>query len=173
MPAPASLPAARPTLLGPLQRDLILGRASIIVATSDATLAPHLMRAVGCRFAPDDRLAILLTRSGSAPLLADAAANGHIAVVFSRPTTHQTLQVKGTDARGEPPTAADVDLARAYARRMTEEVGLLGFDAVMAQGVFGARADDLVVLSFMPTAVFDQTPGPRAGEPLVASGADS
>jgi hypothetical protein len=171
MTAPAPPTGVRPPpLLGPPQRDLILGRASIIVATSNAALAPHLMRAVGCRFSPDDRLVILVTRSGSAPLLADVVANARMAVVFSRPSTLQTLQLKGTDARCEPATAADVDLARDYARRMVEEVGLLGFDAVMAHGAFDARADDLVALSFTPSAVFEQTPGPRAGEPLVISG---
>ena len=42
-------------------------------------------------------------------MLDDIAANGMIAVVFSQPSTHRTIQLKGTDARrgrGHAPATA-------------------------------------------------------------------
>lgn len=159
-------------LVGDAQRALILGHTSIIAATSGQDRAPHLMRAVGCRLSGPDaarlRVSLFLTRSSSQPLLRDVAVNGQIAVVFSEPTTARTLQLKGTDAVLEALQPGDLDLARAYVEKMIVELRAIGFTEETVRGVVSAHNTDLVVLAFTPTASFEQTPGPLAGQPLGA-----
>lgn len=161
----ASAPPS-PAPLGPEQRALLARRVSIIVGTRDAALRPHVMRAVGFRLAADGRwLAVLLPRSRSRDVIGDARANGRVAVVFSEPTTHRTLQVKGRDAVVLPCDAADRDLAARTLEGFVDELGRIGLTAEVAQTML-RHDDDLVALQFTIAEVFEQTPGPAAGERL-------
>ena len=93
-----------PALLSPENIALVAGGVSAIVASRDAQLRPSVMRpsvmrAVGSRIRADGRrITVFLRRSQSQQLLADIAATGHIAVVFSDPPSHRTVQVKATAA---------------------------------------------------------------------------
>ncbi|WP_193353136.1 pyridoxamine 5'-phosphate oxidase family protein [Alicycliphilus denitrificans] len=88
-----------PALLSPENIALVAGGVSAIVASRDAQLRPSVMRAVGSRIRADGRrITVFLRRSQSQLLLADIAATGHIAVVFSDPPSHRTVQVKATAA---------------------------------------------------------------------------
>ena len=61
------------------------------------------MRAVGSRISADGReVTVYLRRSQSEQLLGDIAQTGEIAVVFSVPSTHQTLQLKAEAMRQFP-----------------------------------------------------------------------
>src|SRR4249920_648851 len=92
-----------PPLIGPEQAALIARRVSIIVGSRDADNRPHVMRAVGCRLSADlRRITVFLAPSSSAQVLADLRSNASIAVVFSEPTTHRTVQFKGSDALVAP-----------------------------------------------------------------------
>jgi hypothetical protein len=138
---------------------------SMSVATRDATLQPSLARAVGCRV-DGDTVTLLLPAPRAAQVLADIAANGMIAAVFSRPTTHRTVQLKGSDARIVPVAAADAQLLADYRAAFLRELAVVGhterpFDAILVH-----EPSELAAVAFTPTAAYTQTPGPRAGEPL-------
>lgn len=154
-------------LVGAEQRELMLGNVSIIVAGRDVELRPHLMRAVGCRLEADSPLvSILLARSTCRQLLADLASNGQIAVVFSQPSTHRSLQLKGIDARVGPAEAGDAECAADYVRRLVFDIASIGFDERLVRAMLSHSPDDLVAVAFTPVAAYDQTPGPRAGQSL-------
>lgn len=141
-------------------------RVSIIVGTRDAALRPHVMRAVGARLADDRRrLTVLLPEAGSADVLADLRANGRIAVVFSEPTTHHTLQVKGDDAVVAACGPDDRELAARTLEGFVGEIATLGFAPEVAHTLLG-HDDDLVAVQFTIAEAFEQTPGPAAGERL-------
>jgi hypothetical protein len=160
--------APPPSPIGPEQAALIARRVSIIVGSSDAALRPHLMRAVGSRLSEDRRrLTLLLPDQRSRPVLDDLRANGRIAVVFSEPTTHRTLQVKGVDAVVGPIDDDALALAEQTLREFAIEIGQLGFAAEVAQTLLGHEAE-LVAVHFTVAAAFEQTPGPAAGEPFAA-----
>lgn len=146
----------------------LLRRAvSVIVATRDAALQPHVVRALGFRLdAATGRVAVLLDEAASSEVVADARANGQVAVVFSEPSTHCSIQLKGRDARIEPTHESDGEIVAAYVRRMVGELGSIGFPAELVQGLFGGPSGHLVVLAFTPTEAFEQTPGPAAGQQL-------
>lgn len=146
--------------------DLVSRHVSIIVGSRDRALRPHLMRAVGCRLSPDgQRVTLLLPQGRSAEVLADLRDNGHIAVVFSEPSSNLTIQVKGHDASVTPCGPDDAALAEAYLQGFIEEIGQLGHTADVAHTILG-QDTGLVAVHFAIAAAFDQTPGPAAGKPL-------
>jgi hypothetical protein len=158
---------SEPPTLGPQQTALMERRVSIIVGSSDAAHRPHVTRAAGGRLEADGRrVTVLLPRAGSEAVIADLQANGRIAVVFSEPTTHQTLQLKGRDAVvGSCSTPQDEALAARYLEGFIDEIGRLGFTAEVAHTIL--RHDgELLPVQFTIDEAFEQTPGPSAGSRL-------
>ena len=139
---------------------------SMIAASRDALLRPHLMRAVGCRLTPDRRrVTVLLPRDRSAELLADLRDNRQVAVVFSEPASNRTLQLKGTDATVAEPGPEDEALARRYLAGFSAHIGALGLPPEVAQTILGHEGG-LVAVHFDIAEAFEQTPGPAAGRRL-------
>lgn len=138
---------------------------SISVATRDSALQPSLARAVGCRV-DGNTVTLLLPAPRAGQVLADIAANGMIAAVFSRPTTHRTVQLKASDARLVPLQPGDGQLLADYRAAFLRELAVIGhterpFDAILVHEVA-----ELAAVAFTPMAAYEQTPGPRAGAPL-------
>jgi hypothetical protein len=97
-------------------------------------------------------------------------ANGLIAVVFSVPSTHRTLQLKGDDALVLPCNSEGEAVAERHLRRFIDELAAIGFRADIAQTML-AREGGLASVRFTVREAFEQTPGPQAGAPLHAGGA--
>jgi hypothetical protein len=154
-------------LLGPAHIAMVAQGVSAIVASRDAALRPSIMRAVGSRISADGcEVTVYLRRSQSEQLLGDIAQTGEIAVVFSVPSTHQTLQLKARQATQRPATDEDLPVLQAYRRSMEGEVGRVGYGPRYVAAMLSAPLHDVVAVSFAPTSAFDQTPGPRAGAAL-------
>lgn len=144
---------------------------SAIVSACDAQLRPSIMRAMGSSITPDGcTVTVYLVRRQSRQLLLDLAATGRIAVVFSEPLSHQTVQVKASQVRIRPAQAPDEPLLQRYRAAMEYELARVGFDARFVRAMFAWQLDDLVAISFEPEVAFDQTPGPRAGAALTTGG---
>jgi len=160
-------PPATPALLAPEHIALIDKGVSAIVASRDAALRPSLMRAVGTGISADGtQLTVFVTRSQSRQLLQDIAANGEVAVVFSQPTSHRTVQLKARRATLRAATEADRPLLQRYLASMEQEIGAIGHAPIFVRAMLAHRLDDVVAIGFAPEQAFDQTPGPRAGAPL-------
>ncbi|MGE8317388.1 MAG: hypothetical protein ACN6O3_01500 [Comamonas sp.] len=160
MPAPASP-------LGPAQIALIARGVSTIVASRDACHRPSLMRAVGSAINPaGDEITAYLGRTAAAQLLADLAATGRVAVVFSQPSTNLALQVKAGRVRLRPAEAGDTPVLQRYLQSMEHELGQLGFGPQQVRTFLAYRLDDLAAVQFTPEQAFDQTPGRAAGSAL-------
>lgn len=145
------------------------GRVSISLGACDAGRLPSVCRALGCRVSPDRmRITLFLSASQGRLLLADVRASGAIAVAFSLPSTHRTLQMKGCDARVLPLVAGDAALVDGYRDGFVRELEPLGYDPLLVRTFLACADDDLVAIEFTPAEAYDQTPGPRAGEPLAA-----
>ncbi len=156
-----------PPPIGPEQAALMRRRVSIIVAGRDAQHRPHLMRAFGCRLAPDRReLTLFMSTGTGAAVLADLRANGRIAVVITEPTTARTIQLKGEHALIEPPGPGDAALVQHYIDCFADEIEQLGFDRALAGTMFAHRSDELIAVRFTPGEAYEQTPGPNAGARL-------
>lgn len=153
----------------PLDEELaafIQSGVSIVVAGRNDELVGDMIRGCGCRVSADRRrVTVLVDPMRSDALLGDITSNGMIAVVFSRPSTHRSIQLKGTDARRARVTSADqAAIDRSLAAWVAELVSI-GYTAEFAAAVRG-RPERPVALTFTPTAGFQQTPGPDAGTRL-------
>jgi hypothetical protein len=160
-------PMSAPPLLDASTCAFLQGAVSISAASRGAGGLPVLARASGCRVAPDRRgVALFVARSKSGALIEAVRATRAVAAVFSLPSSHRTVQLKGADAGVGPPAAGDFDAVGRYIEAFAAELGPLGYHGALARALLWLDAADLAVLSFTPSAAFSQTPGPGAGAPL-------
>ena len=159
------------TLIYPELAAFMQGGVSIMVASRGIQNMPSAVRALGCRVLPGpepgrDRIRVLVPVPQSRTLLQDIRATGRVAVVFSKPTTHQALQFKAEDALVAALEEADLAAVEAYRTVMSAEVQRVGFPAEGALALMACAPTDLAPVVFTPEAGFVQTPGPDAGEPM-------
>ena len=153
------------------QATFLQGPVSINVAASGRDGWPHVCRAQGCVVARDRRSVTLLLSARRGRDLLDALdAGSGIAAVFSRPSTHATLQLKAAQAGRVALNATLRGCNARYAQAFAGELMELGYGPELGQGLVAVMtADDLAALRFAPEIVFDQTPGPAAGRVLAAT----
>ena len=140
---------------------------SVIVGSRDAGLRPSIMRAVGSRVeAGGQDVTVYLARRQSRQLVQDLAATGQIAVVFSEPSTHRSVQLKASRVEMRNAGDDDAPVLAAYLRSMEHEIQQVGFGPTVTRAMLAHRLEDVVAVRFTPEQAFDQTPGPRAGVAL-------
>lgn len=164
---PTFMPALPLPLLSPEHIAMIDKGVSAIVASRNAAHRPSLMRAVGADITADgSQLTVYVSRSQSLQLLQDVAATGQVAVVFSEPLSHRTVQVKARHAELRAAVECDAPRLRRYLRSMEHEIGNVGYDAPFVQAMLAFDLNDVVAIRFSPSEAYDQTPGPKAGSAL-------
>ena len=132
-------------LLGPSHIAMVAKGVSAIVASRDAALRPSIMRAVGSHISGDwQEVTVYLRRSQSEQLLQDIAHTGEITVVFSVPSTHQTLQLKARRATQRPAHDGDLPVLQAYLQSMVQEVGQVGYGPQYVAAMLAAPLQDVV-----------------------------
>ncbi|HEY0788538.1 MAG TPA: hypothetical protein VGE86_07830 [Thermoanaerobaculia bacterium] len=142
----------------------LAGGRSVIVGSVDARGIASCCRGLAIR--PNEEagtLTIYVPVATAREVVANAATTRKLAVASSMPLDHTTIQIKGT--------ATDIRLAREdekafVAERFDAFAGVLEQTGLPRRvsarvGRWPAFAIDLTV-----EEVYDQTPGPRAGEPL-------
>lgn len=140
---------------------------SITVGSRDARHVPSIVRALACRVLADRHTVRLwLSHAQSCQLRLDCAASNVITAVFSEVTTHRTWQIKGDDVSQRAPEPGDRALVDAHKAAFGYEVAQVGFDRAFTHNLMHTGDDDLVVVQFRAQSVFDQTPGPNAGQKL-------
>ncbi len=156
-----------PVLLSPEHIAMVDRGVSVIVASRDAALRPSIMRGVGSAISADGtQVTVFLRRSQSRQLMQDIEAGGGLAVVFSEPPTHRTLQLKARQASLRPASPTDQPQLARYLASMQCELAQVGYGPEFAAAMLSAQLEDVVAVQFTPESAFDQTPGPRAGIPL-------
>lgn len=156
-----------PVLLSPEHIAMVDRGVSVIVASRDAALRPSIMRGVGSAISADGtQVTVFLRCSQSRQLMQDIEAGGGLAVVFSEPPTHRTLQLKARQASLRPASPTDQPQLAHYLASMQCELAQVGYGPEFAAAMLSAPLEDVVAVQFTPESAFDQTPGPRAGIPL-------
>lgn len=157
-----------PPLLSEANAGFIQRFTSMNVAGRDAHNRPALARGLGIRVSPDRRtLTVFLSETHSSQVLQCLRENGAIAVAVTRPTTHETLQFKGRVREIRPLSNEDRQAMAAYQDSFAEELEGLGYRHDFTRQLLAGSENGLAV-AFEPTAMFDQTPGPKAGNKLGA-----
>ena len=146
------------------QIDFIQGGVSISLASRDVRRVPSVSKAVACRVAADRRrVCVLLDAGQSQALLRDVASCGALAATFCQPSTHRTLQLKGTVGALAPASDEDAELVRAYVGQVAAVLDVLGMPAQLV-----ARINCLPCTraELRVEEIYLQTPGPGAGMAL-------
>ncbi len=162
-----------PTVLTPALADFVTSHLSIHIAASDDHGVATLVRGLGCRRDPAtaDRLRLLVAAPQAEPVLRALAANGRIAVVFSEPESHRTVQLKGHDAHRAERDPDDTALLAPYIDTLVVRLATVGTPEAFVRALLHCPAEALCIVRFTPDEVFGQTPGPQAGQRLAAGSA--
>ena len=112
------------------------------------------------------RLAVLIFAEAAETLVRDIAVQRQVAVVFTRPATNRTVQVKGRDAEVLRATAADVAAVRRHLALFSAELAPFGWEPAYVESVFWGDPAQLMVVRFTLAGVYGQTPGPGAGQAI-------
>jgi hypothetical protein len=152
--------------LGRLLTELMAEGASVVLSSGDAANRPVVGRALDCRLVEGLRVSVTIDRAACRAVLAAVQETGRIAVTVTRPSTHRCVQIKGTDALAVPVTEGDRADLPIHIDSFVRDVADIGFEEPLIRALMHHDPDDLATLLFTPSAVFDQTPGPRAGSPL-------
>lgn len=150
--------------------DLLNARCDVVVCSRSVTFAPSICWGAGCRVHPDgSHVTVWLARDRAATVLADIAATGAIAAVFSQPYTNLSLQIKGRDAVVRDARTEDQLTLDAHLDNMIREIALVGFGEPLVRSVFDVALDQLAAIDFTVHSVFEQSPGPHAGHPIATT----
>ena len=147
---------------------LLEGLVAVHVATRDAALVPDEVMAAAALLEPDGRsLTVYLPDATSATALANLRENGQIAVVLSQPLTHRTVQLKGRVETIRPAGEDEREAVERFAAAFDAEVAAIGLPpaALRRRNRWPCAA-----ATFAEREAYEQTPGPRAGEPLGPEG---
>jgi hypothetical protein len=159
--------ASSPVLDTEHARFIVETALSYALSSRDAANRPSIAKAAGCRISSDRlRLTLLVDQQLAADVVRDLRAGQPVAAVFSEPATHRTLQVKGLRAEVGAVTPADREHARQHLEATISHLVSLGYEDAGIRTYFAHQPEQLVAVSFVPVAAFEQTPGPGAGRPL-------
>ncbi|MCA9534193.1 MAG: pyridoxamine 5'-phosphate oxidase family protein [Myxococcales bacterium] len=133
----------------------------VFVATRDSENVPHGVAGSALVLEGDNRAVVFVPEYECAQLVDDIHANGAIAVLVDQPTTHRGYQLKGRALAVRDETPAEAAEVRAFVGRLMDEYATIGVTPeVIERLVFWpCRA-----IEFEYDAVFEQTPGPGAGQ---------
>lgn len=123
-------------------------------------------RALAARVVGDGTIRLIYTEEGNAAITASAKAGGPIAVTFSAPVSHRTVQIKGFFSRPEELLPDDEDCVRQQTDAFAETLAAVGEPPWFVKAFCEYRSSPLSVLSFPAQEAFEQTPGPGAGRSL-------
>ena len=154
-----------PALLSDSTVAFIQREVAIDVASCSSDLRPSACRGFACRVSPDrQRLTIFVRRNEASQLLQDVLSRDVIAMVFCLPATESAIQIKGRQISLTAASEEDVAYVADYRQRFVDGIVQLGYQREFGMAHMATEASQLVALSFTPDVVFEQTPGPKAGQ---------
>ncbi len=143
-----------------------MGLTAIVVGTRNASLAPACAMGVGVVADKSGSLTVYVPEATGRETFENISTNGLVAVVMEHVPTHRTVQVKGRCQSMRPATEPEREIVDRSHEGFFRDVAFVGAPArIRRQNRWPCRAITIEV-----TEIFDQTPGPRAGLPLVAGG---
>jgi hypothetical protein len=153
-------------LLTPEVVAFVHGGVVAIVGSASADLTPALTRGFAPRVAPDRRtIDVFVGHAQSTSCLANLSTGASMSIIVGNPVDYRGIQFKGRVA-GQRDAGADDAAWLERSRRLYVDA----LDRVGIPRVHGERlwCRELVCLTLVPAALFRQTPGPGAGDPLAA-----
>lgn len=123
-------------------------------------------RALAARVARDAAIRVIYPDEGNDAITKAAQSGGPIAVTFSAPLSHRTLQIKGFSSRTEHLEPDDEVCVRQQGDAFAAILVAVGHSPVFVKAFSDYLSSTLLVFSFPAEEAFEQTPGPGAGRSL-------
>lgn len=139
---------------------------SIVMASRDAAGRPVLGRGLASRVDGEGNVRIIYRLPPNSSFHKAIAAGAPIAVTFTKPYSHRSIQLKSTRGVVVQPVQADGPAAFLQVRAFRDELVSVGYTEVFASGYTQFEPHELAALTFLPERAFVQTPGPSAGSAL-------
>lgn len=139
---------------------------SVLVGTRDAKLRPFALRGMGVKVHADRKtLTLFVPDPTGGRTLADLRDNGRIALTFTRPIDHRSMQLKGKAVSFRPVTEDERPFLESYVEGWARHLEVVGLPRAIGSSLtyWPATAVDVAI-----EASFHQTPGPQAGHPMAA-----
>lgn len=144
---------------------LLEGPVMILLSTRDSAHRAGIARGSGVRFdRRNGQIHVLLCRSQWPDVAGNAETGAPIAMTAVRPSDYRAFQIKGVIRSVAPASGEEQQRAMAYVNRMLDVMSELGVTKLQLSHTLTDQ--DLVRISFLPTDLFAQTPGPGAGQRL-------
>lgn len=144
--------------------DFLESGVAVLVGTRDGKLKPACLRAMGARV---DRglftLTLYVPQATAGRTLANLEDNGRIAVTFSRPVDHRSIQVKGECVEIRESEEGDREVQERYRIAYFEVLEALGLPRGSLRRIVWWPS---VAVTMRIERLFEQTPGPSAGRSL-------
>jgi hypothetical protein len=136
----------------------------IHLAARDAQLAPHGARAAALKVDEDGaHLTVYVAEIAAARLLGHLEANRQASINVGCPLDDRACQIKGVFVSSRPASADERDLVDAQWASYVDQLSRIG----IARAALGAWVTwPAVAVRIKATALFEQTPGPLAGNQL-------
>jgi hypothetical protein len=161
------------SLTNPLIDDELVGflraGASLMLSAVAPNGVADLCMGLACLVdAPSGRLRVVFDRRTAAPLLEllESSGSDRVALVASRPTDLRTVQIKGGSAQVQALPAAEHEEVQRATQALRLQFAQIGLGDPYAATLLDYLPAELVCVGFVPLAVFEQTPGPKAGQRL-------
>lgn len=146
--------------------EFIQSGVSVIVGVVGADGRAKAGRALATRVQTDGSIRIMYPTEGNAAITASAQSGSPIAATFSAPLSHRTIQLKAASSRAEQLDPEDRFSVGRQMDAFAAILRILGFPPYFVQSFCDNRSQSISVLSFLPQAAYEQTPGPGAGREL-------
>ena len=144
--------------------ELFASGVDMYVATRDRALNPESVLGMGVRVHDDRRTVTVYVPTALAAItLTNLEDNGQIATTLSRPRDQRTVQLKGHCTGVRASSEADRQLQEVFRAAMVTALAAVGVPRALTRAITWWPS---TALDFQVQAVFEQTPGPAAGEPL-------
>jgi hypothetical protein len=146
--------------------DFIQSGVSVIVGVVGADGRARAGRALATRIVPGGALRLMYPTEGNEAIIRSAQSGGPIAVTFSAPMSHRTIQLKADTSRMEEIEAEDRVSVDRQVDAFAAVLRAIGFPPAFVTSFCNNRSASIGVLSFVPQTAYEQTPGPGAGREL-------
>lgn len=155
-------------MIGAELKEFLESGISVLVGSRDRLLVPEAIRGFGLRVEADGReLVVFVPDAWGRRTVANLRDNGRIAVAAARPMDHRSVQVKGSVVEIRPGDDDDRAALESYRERLVGHFGAIGFPPRILHRL---DAWPCHTVRLAVEALFEQTPGPRAGAPLAGAG---
>jgi hypothetical protein len=146
--------------------ELLRGPSVMHAGTRDAALRPAHSQVTGAIFHDDrETVTFFVSESQARRIASNLEQNGRVALTIAQ-TSHEAYQLKGAYVSSRPTADSDYALQDSYRTEMISALTKFWPEEMVKPMILGHAYRPGVAITFRVEEIFQQTPGPGAGDKL-------